>query len=52
MTLGIIECARPQSELQNWIPVLAAGFAGILGGSLYKDLLGNVTYALNRVDGR
>lgn len=30
MTLGIVERGGPESELQNWSPVLAAGFAGVL----------------------
>ncbi len=44
MTLGMVKRAGPELELQNWSPVLAAGFAEV-SNSLK-------IYALHRVDGR
>lgn len=50
MTLGIVECAGPGLELQNWIQHLRPALQE--DPRLFKVLSGNSTYALNRVDGR
>jgi len=50
MTLGMVKRAGPELELQNWSPVLAAGFAEV--STSLKICQGIPLYALDRVDGR